>query len=90
MTTYKVETSFSAWSFGEAYSFKDGDILWHLKKVYAWTTRRERHYKIEKKHQNSWENFGTEGGGTLYHNTIAATLRIMNELQFSLKIFGFK
>ena len=57
MTTYKVGTSFTAWSFWEAYSkANDGDIL-AFEEGYMLELPAGRHYKIEKKHKNSLENF---------------------------------
>lgn len=77
MTTYKVGTSFSALSFWEAYSkAKDGDIL-ALEEGYMLELPAGRHYKIEKSIKIVGKISETEGGGTLYHNTIAATLQIM-------------
>lgn len=77
MTTYRVGTSFSAWSFGEAYSkAKDGDIL-AFEEGFMLELPAGRHYKIEKSIKIVGQISGTEGGGTLYHNTIAATLKIM-------------
>ena len=77
MTTYKVGTSFSSWSFGEAYSkAKDGDIL-AFEEGFMLELPAGRHYKIEKSINIVGKISATEGGGTLYHNTIAATLKIM-------------
>lgn len=90
MTTYKVGTSFSAWSFGEAYSkAKDGDIL-AFEEGYMLELPAGRHYKIEKSIKIVGKVSETEGGGTLYHNTIAATLRIMNGVTVQFENIWFQ
>lgn len=90
MTTYKVGTSFSSWSFGEAYSkAKDGDIL-AFEEGFMLELPAGRHYKIEKSIKIVGQISGTEGGGTLYHNTIAATLRIMNGVTVQFENIWFQ
>lgn len=90
MTTYKVGTSFSSWSFGEAYSkAKDGDIL-AFEEGFMLELPAGRHYKIEKSIKIVGKISGTEGGGTLYHNTIAATLRIMNGVTVQFENIWFQ
>lgn len=90
MTTYKVGTSFSAWSFGEAYSkAKDGDIL-AFEEGFMLELPAGRHYKIEKSIKIVGQISGTEDGGTLYHNTIAATLRIMNGVTVQFENIWFQ
>ena len=90
MTIYKVGTSFSAWSFGEAYSkAKDGDIL-AFEEGFMLELPAGRHYKIEKSIKIVGQISGTEDGGTLYHNTIAATLRIMNGVTVQFENIWFQ
>lgn len=90
MTTYRVGTSFSSWSFGDAYSkAKDGDIL-ALEEGYMLELPAGRHYKIEKSIKIVGKISETEGGGTLYHNTIAATLRIMNGVTVQFENIWFQ
>lgn len=90
MTTYRVGTSFSSWSFGDAYSkAKDGDIL-ALEEGYMLELPAGRHYKIEKSIKIVGQISGTEDGGTLYHNTIAATLRIMNGVTVQFENIWFQ
>lgn len=90
MTTYKVGTSFSSWSFGEAYSkAKDGDIL-AFEEGFMLELPAGRHYKIEKSIKIVGKISGTEDGGTLYHNTIAATLRIMNGVTVQFENIWFQ
>ena len=90
MTTYKVGTSFSAWSFGDAYSkAKDGDIL-AFEEGFMLELPAGRHYKIEKSIKIVGQISGTEDGGTLYHNTIAATLRIMNGVTVQFENIWFQ
>ena len=90
MTTYRVGTSFSSWSFGDAYSkAKDGDIL-ALEEGYMLELPAGRHYKIEKSIKIVGKISETEGGGTLYHNTIAATLRIMNGVTVQFEKIWFQ
>ena len=90
MTIYKVGTSFSEWSFGEAYSkAKDGDIL-AFEEGFMLELPAGRHYKIEKSIKIVGQISGTEDGGTLYHNTIAATLRIMNGVTVQFENIWFQ
>lgn len=90
MTTYKVGTSFTAWSFWEAYSkANDGDIL-AFEEGYMLELPAGRHYKIEKSIKIVGKISGTEGGGTLYHNTIAATLQIMNGVTVQFENIWFQ
>lgn len=90
MTIYKVGTSFSAWSFGEAYSkAKDGDIL-AFEEGFMLELPAGRHYKIEKSIKIVGQISGTEDGGTLYHNTIAANLRIMNGVTVQFENIWFQ
>ena len=49
-----------------------------------------RHYKIEKSIKIVGKVSETEGGGTLYHNTIAATLRIMNGVTVQFENIWFQ
>lgn len=90
MTTYTVGTSFSSWSFGEAYSkAKDGDIL-AFEEGFMLELPAGRHYKIEKSIKIVGKISGTEDGGMLYHNTIAATLRIMNGVTVQFENIWFQ
>lgn len=90
MTTYKVGTSFSSWSFGEAYSkAKDGDIL-AFEEGFMLELPAGRHYKIEKSIKIVGQISGTEDGGTLYHNTIAANLTIMNGVTVQFENIWFQ
>lgn len=90
MTTYRVGTSFSSWSFGDAYSkAKDGDIL-AFEEGFMLELPAGRHYKIEKSIKIVGKISETEGGGTLYHNTIAATLRIMNGVTVQFENIWFQ
>lgn len=90
MTTYRVGTSFSSWSFGDAYSkAKDGDIL-AFEEGFMLELPAGRHYKIEKSIKIVGQISETEGGGTLYHNTIAATLRIMNGVTVQFENIWFQ
>lgn len=90
MTTYRVGTSFSSWSFGDAYSkAKDGDIL-AFEEGFMLELPAGRHYKIEKSIKIVGLISETEGGGTLYQNTIAATLQIMKGVTVQFENIWFQ